>query len=46
MLLEKLERRRIEYKSWNSKVEELVKEHKMRVDEEFGRKLSEVFSEN
>ncbi|RUM30999.1 MAG: hypothetical protein DSY42_03535 [Aquifex sp.] len=30
-------RGRIEYKSWNRKVKELVKESKKRVDEEFGR---------
>ncbi len=40
------ERRRTEYKSWKKKVNELVKKSKMRVDEEFGRKLSENFSES
>ncbi len=35
-------RRRSEYKVWNKKVKELVDDSKMRVDEEFGRKLSEV----
>ncbi len=39
------ERRRTKYKSWKKKVNELVKS-KMRVDEEFGRKLSEKFSES
>ncbi len=30
-----------EWKAWKKKVKELVDESKMRVDEEFGRKLSE-----
>ncbi len=40
------ERRRSEYKFWNRKVKELVKESKRKVDDEFGRKLSEKFGEN
>ncbi len=39
-------RRRSEYKEWEKKVKELVDESKMRIDEEFGRKLSERFMEN
>ncbi len=38
-------RRTNEYKSWNRKVKELV-ESKTRVDEEFGRNLSENFTED
>ncbi len=38
--------KRTEYKSWNRKVKELVKESKRRVDDEFGGKLSEKFNEN
>ncbi len=38
--------RRNGYKSWNRKVKEVVKESKMKAGEEFGRKLSEKFSEN
>ncbi len=38
--------RRAEYKSWNRKVKELVRENKRIVDEGFGGKLSEKFSEN
>ncbi len=37
-------RRRTEYKSWNGKVKELLKESKRRVYEEFGRKFSEKFN--
>lgn len=40
------ERRRSEYKAWKKEVKELVDESKMRVDEEFGRKLSEEFMDN
>ncbi len=36
-------RGRSEYKTWNKKVKELMDESKMRVDEEFDRKLSEIF---
>ena len=36
-------RRRIEFKSWNRKVKELVKESRRKVDEDFGIKLSEKF---
>lgn len=39
-------KRKAEYRSWNPKVKELIRESKKRVDEEFGRKLSEKFSEN
>ncbi len=39
-------RRRNEYKEWKKKVKELVDESKMKVDEEFGRILSERFMEN
>ncbi len=39
-------RRKSEYKEWKKKVRELIEEGKKRVDEEFGRKLSEIFSEN
>ncbi len=35
------ERRRNEYKYWNRRVKEWVKERKMRVNGEFGRKHSE-----
>ncbi len=35
-------RGRSEYKSWNKKVKELMDESKMKVDEEFKRKLSEA----
>ena len=40
------QRRRSEYKSWNRKVKDLVNESKRKLDEEFGRKLSEKFFEN
>ncbi len=40
------EGRRNAYQSWTRKVKELVKESKVRVKEEFGRKQSENFSEN
>ncbi len=39
-------RRKSEYKDWKNRVRELIKESKRRVDEEFGRKLSQNFSEN
>ncbi len=39
-------RRKSDYKEWNKKVSELIGESKRRVDEEFGWKLSENFSEN
>ncbi len=38
-------RRKSEYKEWK-RVRELIEESKRRVDEEFGRKLSQNFSEN
>ncbi len=36
-------RGRSEYKTWNKKVKELMDKSKMRVDQEFDRKLSENF---
>ncbi len=39
-------RRKSEYKEWKKRVRELIQESKRRVDEEFGRKLSQNFSEN
>ncbi len=39
-------RRKSEYKEWKKKVRELIKESKRRVDEEFGRKLSQNFCKN
>ncbi len=39
-------RRKSEYKEWNKKVRELIGESRRRVDKEFGRKLSQNFSEN
>ncbi len=39
-------RRKLEYKEWKKKVRELIEESKRKVDEEFGRKPSENFSEN
>ena len=39
-------RRRSEYRAWKKRVKDLVDESKMRVDEEFGRKLSEKFMDN
>ncbi len=39
-------RRKSEYKDWKNRVRELIEESKRRVDEEFGRKLSQYFSEN
>ncbi len=39
-------RRKSEYKEWKKKVRELIEESKRRVDEEFGRKLSQNFSVN
>ncbi len=39
-------RRKPEYKEWKKGVRELIKESKRRVDEEFGRKLSQNFNEN
>ncbi len=39
-------RRKCEYKEWKKRVRELIEESKRRVDEEFGRKLSQNFSEN
>ncbi len=39
-------RRKSEYKEWKKRVRRLIEESKKRVDEEFGRKLSQNFSEN
>ncbi len=39
-------RRKSKYKDWKNRVRELIEESKRRVDEEFGRKLSQNFSEN
>ncbi len=39
-------RRKSEYKEWKRRVRRLIEESKRRVDEEFGRKLSQNFSEN
>ncbi len=39
-------RRKSEYKDWKNRVRELIEESRRRVDEEFGRKLSQNFSEN
>ncbi len=39
-------RRKSEYKDWKNRVKELIEESKRRMDEEFGRKLSQNFSEN
>ncbi len=39
-------RRKSEHKEWKNRVRELIEESKRRVDEEFGRKLSQNFSEN
>ena len=40
------ERRKREYKARKKEVRRLAKESKERVDEEFGRKLSEKYNEN
>ena len=39
-------RKKTEYKSWNRNFNELVKESKRKLDEEFGIKLSEKFNTN
>ncbi len=39
-------RRKSEYKDGKNRVRELIEESKRRMDEEFGRKLSQNFSEN
>ncbi len=39
-------RRKSEYKEWKKRVRELIEESKRRVDEEFGKKLSQNFREN
>ncbi len=39
-------RRKFEYKAWKKRVRRLIEESKKRVDEVFGRKLSQNFSEN
>ncbi len=38
--------RKSEYKDWKNRVRELIEESKRRVDEGFGRKFSQNFSEN
>ncbi len=37
-------RRKSEYKEWKKRVRRLIEESKRRVDEEFGRKLSQNFT--
>ncbi len=37
---------RSEYKTWNKKVKEVMDKSKMRVDEEFDRKLSKNFTDS
>ncbi len=39
-------RRKSQYKEWKKRVRRLIVESKRRVDEEFGWKLSQNFSEN
>ncbi len=39
-------RRKSQYKKWNKRVRKLFEESKRKVDEEFGRKLSQNISEN
>ncbi len=39
-------RRKSEYKKWKKRVKRLIEESKRRVDEDFGRKLRQNFSEN
>ncbi len=39
-------RSKSEYKEWKKRVRKLIEESKRRVDEEFGRKLSQNFSEH
>ncbi len=39
-------RRKSEYKKWKKRVRRLIAESKRRVDEEFGRKISQNYSEN
>ncbi len=39
-------RRKSEYKEWKKRVRRLIEESKRKVDEEFGTKLSQNFSEN
>ncbi len=38
-------RKKSEHKDWKKRVRKLIRESKRRVDEEFGRKLSQNFSE-
>ncbi len=44
-MIEVTARRKSEYKEWKKRVRELIKESKRRVDEDFGRELSQNFSE-
>ena len=39
-------RRKSEYRAWKKKINEPVAKNKVRVDEEFGRKLSEFMDNN
>ncbi len=39
-------RRKSAYKEWKKRVRELIEDSKRRVDEEFGRKFSQNFSES
>ncbi len=39
-------RRKPKYKEWKKRVKELMEESERRMDEEFGRKLSQNFNEN
>ncbi len=39
-------RRNAEYKEWKKKLRELIEESIRRVDEDFVRKLSKIFSKN
>ncbi len=45
-LPEEVKARKSEYKKWKKKVQELIGESRRKVDEEFGRKLSQNFSEH
>ncbi len=45
MRFRRQDRGKSEYKEWKKKVRELIEESKRRVDEEFGRKLSQDFRE-
>ena len=45
-LAKEINGRRNQYKFWNRKIKDLVKESKRRVHKEFGIKLSEKFKKN